>query len=74
MYHYVTDEAPMDLNSFLKHFTPEERRRILLEEARKAGVVCVRLYVFDGNTRAQEVYARLGMHDARYRVLEQMIK
>jgi aspartate/methionine/tyrosine aminotransferase len=29
MYHYVTDEAPMDLNSFLRHFTPEERRRIM---------------------------------------------
>src|SRR5215212_2080504 len=29
MYHYVTDEAPMDLNSFLKFFTPEERRRIM---------------------------------------------
>jgi aspartate aminotransferase len=29
MYHYVTDESPMDLNSFLKHFTPEERARIM---------------------------------------------
>src|SRR5512134_2212685 len=29
MYHYVTDEAPMDLNSFLKNFTPEERKRIM---------------------------------------------
>lgn len=29
MYHYVTDESPMDLNSFLKHFSPEERQRIL---------------------------------------------
>jgi aspartate/methionine/tyrosine aminotransferase len=29
MYHYVTDESPMDLNSFLKHFTPEERKRLL---------------------------------------------
>ena len=29
MYHYVTDESPMDLNSFLKYFTPEERKRIL---------------------------------------------
>jgi aspartate/methionine/tyrosine aminotransferase len=29
MYHYVTDEATMELNSFLKHFTPEERTRIL---------------------------------------------
>jgi len=29
MYHYVTDESPMDLNSFLKHFTPEERKRLM---------------------------------------------
>jgi aspartate aminotransferase len=29
MYHYVTDEAPMDLNSFLKSFTPEERKRLM---------------------------------------------
>jgi aspartate/methionine/tyrosine aminotransferase len=29
MYHYVTDESPMDLNSFLKHFTLEERKRIM---------------------------------------------
>ena len=42
------------------------------EEARKAGAVGIRLYVFDGNKRAQEVYARLGMKDGRYRVLEQM--
>jgi aspartate/methionine/tyrosine aminotransferase len=29
MYHYVTDESPMDLNSFLKHFSAEERQRII---------------------------------------------
>ena len=29
MYHYVTDEAPMELNSFLKFFTPEERKRLM---------------------------------------------
>jgi aspartate aminotransferase len=29
MYHYVTDESPMDLNSFLKHFSLEERKRIM---------------------------------------------
>ncbi|HET9910311.1 MAG TPA: aminotransferase class I/II-fold pyridoxal phosphate-dependent enzyme, partial [Anaerolineales bacterium] len=29
MYHYVTDGSPMDLNSFLKNFTPEERKRIM---------------------------------------------
>jgi len=29
MYHYVTDEAPMELNSFLKFFTSDERKRIM---------------------------------------------
>jgi len=29
MYHCVTDESPMDLNSFLKFFTPEERKRLM---------------------------------------------
>jgi len=29
MYHYVTDESPMDLNSFLEFFTPEERKRLM---------------------------------------------
>ena len=29
MYHYVTDESPMDLNSFLKFFTPKERKRLM---------------------------------------------
>jgi aspartate/methionine/tyrosine aminotransferase len=29
MYHYVTDESTMDLNSFLKFFTPEERKRLM---------------------------------------------
>jgi aspartate/methionine/tyrosine aminotransferase len=29
MYHYVTDESHMDLNSFLKFFTPEELKRIM---------------------------------------------
>jgi aspartate/methionine/tyrosine aminotransferase len=29
MYHYVTDELPMDLNSFLKLFSPDERRRLM---------------------------------------------
>jgi len=42
------------------------------EEARKAGAVGLRLYVFDGNTRAQKVYARLGMEEGHYRVLEEM--
>jgi aspartate aminotransferase len=29
MYHYVTDEQPMDLNSFLGYFTPEERKQLM---------------------------------------------
>jgi aspartate aminotransferase len=29
MYHYVTDETPMELNSFLKNFTPEECKRLM---------------------------------------------
>ena len=29
MYHYVTDESPMDLNSFLTFFTSEERKRLM---------------------------------------------
>jgi aspartate/methionine/tyrosine aminotransferase len=29
MYHYVTDEQPMDLNIFLPHFTAEERKRLM---------------------------------------------
>jgi aspartate/methionine/tyrosine aminotransferase len=29
MYHYVTDERPMDLNTFLPHFTADERKRLM---------------------------------------------
>ncbi|HEY2981029.1 MAG TPA: pyridoxal phosphate-dependent aminotransferase [Anaerolineales bacterium] len=29
MYHYVTDEQPMELNSFLKSFSAEERKRLM---------------------------------------------
>lgn len=29
MYHYVTDEAPMDLNKFLRLFEPKERERLM---------------------------------------------
>jgi len=29
MYHYVTDESPMDLNAFLAYFTLEERKRLI---------------------------------------------
>ena len=44
----------------------------VVEEARAARAVGLRLYVFEENARAQEVYRRLGMKDARYRVIEQM--
>jgi aspartate aminotransferase len=29
MYHYVTDEQPMDLNAFVRLFEPEERKRLM---------------------------------------------
>lgn len=29
MYHYVTDEQPMDLNTFIQNFEPEERKRLM---------------------------------------------
>jgi aspartate aminotransferase len=29
MYHYVTDEQPIDLNRFLGYFTPDERKRLM---------------------------------------------
>lgn len=29
MYHYITDESPMDLNLFLTFFTAEERKRLM---------------------------------------------
>lgn len=29
MYHFITDESPMDLNRFLAHFEPEERARLI---------------------------------------------
>jgi aspartate/methionine/tyrosine aminotransferase len=29
MYHYVTDEQPMDLNSFIQYFAPAERQRLM---------------------------------------------
>lgn len=29
MYHYITDEAPMDLNQFISYFDPEERKRLM---------------------------------------------
>ena len=39
---------------------------------RAEGVVGIRLYVENANTRAQETYKRYGFADAGYRVLEQL--
>jgi len=38
--------------------------------ARESGACGMRLYVEDHNSTAQQVYRRLGMDDARYRVFE----
>lgn len=37
------------------------------------GVIGLRLYVEHGNAAAQRTYAALGMHDAGYRVYEQLL-
>lgn len=29
IYHYITDESPMDINTFLRHFEPAERQRLI---------------------------------------------
>lgn len=41
-------------------------------EARAAGSVGLRLYVWNENRRAQETYAKLGWTDANYAVMERM--
>ena len=41
-------------------------------EAQVAGAGGLRLYVDDSNSRAQAVYASLGMHGGHYRVFEDM--
>jgi GNAT superfamily N-acetyltransferase len=41
-------------------------------EARAAGSVGLRLYVWNENARAQATYAKLGWTDANYRVMERM--
>ena len=38
--------------------------------AAATGVRAVRLYVLDDNTQARAIYAKLGMHESGYRVLE----
>ncbi len=44
----------------------------LLVKAEAAGAAGIRLYVDTRNTRAQEVYTRLGMNGEHYRVFEKM--
>ena len=39
-------------------------------QAGESGVRAVRLYVLESNTRARAIYARLGMRESGYRVLE----
>lgn len=46
--------------------------RAVHEEARTAGAAGLRLYVDSSNTRAQTVYAALGMDGGHYRVFEAM--
>jgi GNAT superfamily N-acetyltransferase len=38
----------------------------------RAGAIGLRLYVYQSNALAQQVYLRRGMHDAGYRVLEEV--
>jgi ribosomal protein S18 acetylase RimI-like enzyme len=62
------------------HVHPEHRRRGLFRrlyahvraEARRQGAAGLRLYVDTTNTRAQAVYAALGMSGDHYRVYEDM--
>jgi GNAT superfamily N-acetyltransferase len=62
-------------------YVPPEVRRLgifrvlyehVREEARRSGACGLRLYVDNGNTRAQQVYAALGMNGDHYRVFEEM--
>ena len=46
--------------------------RHVRQAAQQAGAAGIRLYVDTGNTRAQEVYAALGMNGGHYRVFEDM--
>jgi ribosomal protein S18 acetylase RimI-like enzyme len=41
--------------------------------ARQEKAVAIRLYVYHTNAAAQETYQRLGMHDARYIVMEESL-
>ena len=42
------------------------------DAAREDGAIGLRLYVYDANTLAREVYLRRGMKDSSYRVFEQL--
>lgn len=63
------------------YVAPEFRRRgvfqrlfehLLQHAEADPGVVGVRLYVEDGNQRAQEAYRRMGLREAGYHVMERM--
>ena len=62
------------------YVAPEARRSGVLQglfarvrqEAKTAGAGGLRLYVDNGNTRAQTVYAALGMQGGHYKVFEDM--
>ena len=47
-------------------------QRLLQEAEADPGVVGMRLYVEDGNERAQEAYRRIGLREAGYQVMERM--
>lgn len=62
------------------HVVPEARGQgifraiygVIRQEAAAAGAAGLRLYVDTSNTRAQSVYAALGMNGDHYRVFEEM--
>jgi len=47
--------------------------RLVAQAARAAGAFSLRLYVEDHNAAAQATYQTLGMVDAQYRVMEQVL-
>lgn len=47
--------------------------RTVEDQARSAGVRCLRLYMEHANHSARETYVRMGMHDSGYVVLEKTI-
>ena len=64
------------------YVVPDYRRRGVFRalyqhvanEARRSGVVLLRLYVHESNSPGQCTYRRLGMHATQYRVMEHPLK